>query len=308
MQNLNAAVLCHDNEGCSSLVPDYLASERRAFFVTHKGRVAACEMLTTHAHRLSVGQLSDIEAAVLQCWPRHQNRLQESYGAESPKTCLGTWRGHQQMTLLRAFPRERLSDAGRRRLAEMERKFDSVNVLYGPPRRETPLNREAVSTWNPERFLRAIIARQKRIPKSWRHWSDRDGNVGAVLREVVAKRPADFIHFLGQCDSTTPKAFIDEIDVGLMNLELDSELALEAAKQFHRLGPAWSQRTIRLLEKVKPGSCQREAFWLALGYARNGSGVTERQPAEEGKVGQRLHSLAINSTRGQAIGALCQML
>lgn len=308
MQRLSAAVLCHDDEACALLVADYLASGGNAFFVRHKGRLAACEMIKTHVCRLSDGQLSVIETAVLLCWPNHQNQRQESYGAESPKECLGNWRGYQQMELLRSFPSERLSDVGSRRLAELERKFDSVNVLYGPPRRETPLNKEAVSDWKPERFLRAIIARQKRVPKSWRHWSDRDGNVGAMLREVVAKRPAEFIHFLGQCDSTTPKAFIDEIDVGLMNLELDSELALEAAKQFHRMGPAWSQRTIRLLEKVKPGTCHREAFWLAVEYARYGSGVTERQPAEEGKAGGRLRSLAGNCARGQAIGALRQML
>ncbi|MDB6118189.1 MAG: hypothetical protein JWO08_1970 [Verrucomicrobiaceae bacterium] len=93
-----------------------------------------------------------------------------------------------------------------------------------------------------------------------------------------------------------------------MNLELDSALALEAAKHFYRLGPSWSWRTIRLLEKIKAGSCIREAFGLALEYARTGGGVTARDPAEEGKRGERLYAMAAESDRGRAIEALRQML
>ncbi len=308
MERLHAAVLCRDDDLCFDLAASFLASGGNALSVTFKGRLAACEMLKLHASRFSDRQLVAIEAAVMMCRPKGEHRKRENYGIDSPKTCLGNWRGYLQMKLLRAFPKGRLSDTGAKRLAEWERKFDSVQQLYGPARRETPLNKDAISKWKPERFLHGIIARQKRIAKSWRDSRDRDGKVGAVMSEVVAKRPADFIHYLSQCGSLTPKAFIDEIDNGLMNLELDSDLALEAAKQFHRLGSSWSWRTVRLLEKVKPGSCIREAFGLALEYARTGSGVSECHPAEEGKQGERLHGMAMDSDRGRAIELLRQLL
>jgi hypothetical protein len=177
--------------------------------------------------------------------------------------------------LLRAIPVGRLSDAGKRRLAEWERKFDSVNVLYGPPRRDTPIKKEAIVAWKPERFLQGIVSRQKRIPRSWRERTDHEGKVGSTLTEVVAKHPGEYIRYLSRCDISTPKVFLDAIDSGMMNLELDSELALEAARQFHRLGSDWSWRTVRMLEKVKPGIHLREAFSLALDYAINGQGVSE---------------------------------
>jgi hypothetical protein len=308
MQRLHAAVLCHDDEMCAPLAADYLAVHPRAFCVTFKGKVAACEMLKTHTSRFTEDQLMAIESAIMQSWPEHQNKRQENYGTDSPKSCLGNWRGHQQMRLLRAIPLERLSKAAKSRLEEWERKFDSVNALYGPPRRDTPIKKDAIAAWKPERFLRAIVSRRKRLPRSWRDQTDHEGKVGSILTEVVAKRPSEFIQFLSRCDTSTPKAFVNAIDSGLMNLELDSEFALEAAKQFHRLGPDWSWRTVRMLEKVKPGDHLLEAFRLALYYAKNGQGVSENRHADDGKQGERLHGMAINCTRGQAIGVLVQML
>jgi hypothetical protein len=308
MKKLHAAVLCNDDELCTPLAANYLAFHPTAFSVTYKGKLAACEMLKIHVSRLSDVQLAAIESAILQCWPKHQNKRQESYGTDSPKTCLGNWRGYQQMQLLRAIPKERLSNAARSRLEESERKFDSVNVLYGPPRRDTPIKKEAIVAWKPERFLQGIVSRQKRIPRSWRERTDHEGKVSSILTEVVAKRPSEFIRFLSFCDPSTPKAFLDAVDSGLMNLELDSELALEAARQFHRLGPSWSWRTVRMLEKVKPGVHLLEAFKLALDYAINGQGVSGERHAEDGKRGERLHGMAMNCSRGQAIGALRQML
>ncbi|MDB6118190.1 MAG: hypothetical protein JWO08_1971, partial [Verrucomicrobiaceae bacterium] len=189
LQRLHAAVLCSDDDLCADLASSYLASGGTALFVAFKDRLAACEILKIHANRFSAPQFAAIEAAVLKCWPQYENQRQDHYGIDSPKTCVGNWRGHQQMKLLRSFPKERLSKSGATRLAEWERKFDSVHQLYGPVRRETPLNKDAISTWKPERFLQGIIAHQKRIPKSWRHLSNRDGKVGAVMSEAVANAP-----------------------------------------------------------------------------------------------------------------------
>lgn len=308
MQRLHAGVLCHDDELCTPLAANYLAFHPSAFSVTYKDKLAACEMLKNHANRLTDDQLAAIEAAILQCWPIHQNKKQESYGTDSPKICLGNWRGHQQMQLLRAIPPGRLSKVGATRLAEWERKFDSVNVLYGPPRRDPPINKEAVAAWTPDRFLQGISSRLRRTPRSWREQTDHHGKIGSTLTEAVAKRPGEFIRFLSRCDISTPKAFLNAIDSGMMNLELDSELAMEAARQFHRLGSEWSWRTVRMLERVKPGIHLREAFSLALDYAMNGQGVSYDLRTEDGKKGERLHGMAINCSRGQAIGALRQML
>lgn len=308
MQRLHAAVFLNDDEICASLAANYLANGGDAFSVTYKGRLVACEIIKSHANRLNDSQIFAIEMAILKHWPRHQNQRIPHYGNDSPLECRGNWRGYQQMKLLRSFPVDRLSKTGAKRLAELERKFDSTKILYVPHRRETPVNKDAISLWEPKRFLRAITARQKRIPKSWRMMSNHEGKIGPMLREVVAKRPAEFIHYLHECGSDTPKEFIDEIADGLMNLEIDSALALTGAKNFHRLGPSWSWRTIRLLEKVKPGSCFREAFEIVLEYAKNGSGVAERPPAEDGKQGERLHGMARDCTRGHAIGTMCQML
>jgi len=308
MQRLHAAVLRHDDELCTPIAADYLASHRSAFSVTHKGKLAACEILKIHASRFTNNQLAVIELAIMQCWPKHQNKRQESYGADPPKACLGNWRGATQMELLRAIPVERLSIAAKSRLDEWERKFDSVNVLYGPPRKETPIKKEAVVAWMPERFLQGILSRQNRIPTYRRNRRDHDEKIGSILTEAVAIRPDEFIRFLSRCDSSTPNAFIDAIDSGLMNLELSSELAIETARQFHRLGETWSSRTIRMLEKVKPGVHLLEAFRLALNCAMNGRGVSGTGQAEEGKRGIHLRGLAINCPRGQAIGSLRQML
>lgn len=308
LQKLHAAALCYDGDLCAELASSYLAHGGTALSVMYKDRLAACEMLKIHASRFSDQQFAAIESVALDCRPEREQQKQEVHAINSPKTCLGNWRGYRQMEVLRAFPRERLSAAGARRLDEWERKFDSVQRLYGPARRDTPFNKEAISAWRPERFLQGIVARLEHLPQSW-HTSERHGGkVGSIMSEVVAKRPAEFIHYLAECDSHTPDAFIEGIDSGLMNLDLDPGLALEAAKHFHRLGSQWSWRFFRLLEKVKAGDCILEAFNLALEHARTGSGVTQHQAMEEGKQGERLYKMASTSDRGRAIEVLRQML
>lgn len=306
---LYAAVLCHDDDACATLVAEYLAAGGDAFSVRFKNQRAACRLLKNHSSRLSAEQLFAIEATVLNSQPKYELKKQESYGSNSPTECIGNWRGYQQMELLRSFSVERLSSTGARRLAEWERKFDSLRVLYGPTKEEKAFNEKAFENWKPNRFLHAIKARLKRTPKSLHPWSSCNGNIGSVLRKAASQRPSEFIQFLGQCDADTPKAFLDEIDSGFMNLELDSELALDAAKSFKRLGCEWAGRSVSMLGKIKPGNYVREAFKLAFDFAINGKGVQEeRQPAEEGKRGERLRSMALNCVRGQAIGALRQML
>lgn len=212
------------------------------------------------------------------------------------------------MHLLRAFPSERLPLSGKKRLEELERKFNSVNVFFGPSRRETVVNKDVIATWTPKRFLHAIIAQQRRTSKSWHIHYDLDIPIASILREAAAKRPAEFIDFLSQCDSETPKSFLDAIDTAFMNLEIDSELASKAAKEFHRFGPRWSQETISFLKKIKTGPGFLDAFWLALDYARNGDGVKKWFRAEDGKRAHHLQMMAAGCARGQAISALCQML
>lgn len=308
MRTLYAIVLCQDHPACAPLVASHLTTGGAAFEAYYKRGPAAFEMIKVHASRLSDDHLSAIAAAVLQYWPKHQNEKREGYGREASMTCLGNWRGRQQMLLLRAFPTTRLTDVGRKRLAELERKFDSVKALFGPRRKETQVNKEVVSTWAPGRFLQAIDARQNRPLMDWRGPRDRDHNIASVLSEAAAKRPAEFIDFLSQCDLATPNSFLDAIDTALMNLEMDSELALKAAKEFHRLGTQWSWPTLRLLQKVRPGPGFHEAFSLALDYARNGEGVKNKSRPEEGKRGQHLHMLGQSCARGQAIDALGRML
>ncbi len=303
MQRLHAAVLCRNDEICASLAATYLSQGKKAFVITFKGKLAACEMLKIHGDHISDGQLYAIESAILCFWPKHQNQRREDYSHVSSKMCCGNWRGYQQMTLLRAFPQPRLSHKGARRLAEWERKFP-----YGFARKEMPFNKKALFSWSPKRFLFAFIVHQKRIPQSRRTWDQHQWQMDSVMREVVANRPADFIHFLSQCDSTTPNEFIAEIDSGLMNLDLDSDIALEAAKHFNRLGQEWSRRSIRLLERVKPGMYFQEAFRLTYQFFKDGKGVTDRGAAEDGKRGEQLRGMATDSIRGQAIRAMCQML
>lgn len=309
MRRLHAAVLCEDEDDCAPLVAEFLTSDDNAFGITSGGKLAACTMIKKHAHRLPPTATTAIQSRILDCWPDYEKQKREYHDPNAPKTCLGNWRGYRQMVLLRAFPAELLLPTARQRLEQWERKFSSVETLWGPAYRDTPLNKEAVIGWQPARFLEGIKARRKRRRKiGWQDRDERDGKIGSLLTEAVSKRPDEFVRALHQCGDATPPAYISAIADGLSNLSLDSQVSFDAAQQFHRLGSQWDWSAVRLLQKIEAAAVIPDGFKLALELAQSGALPNEQHNREDGKRGDQLEAMASECVRGEAIEALAQFL
>lgn len=305
LRSLHSATLCANLPGNIPLAADYLRRDPNALSTFYQGKFLMCLLLEKYGTQFHPSDLEAIEVSILDCWPKHQNNSNHDFRAEPNKICFGNNRGYTQMTLLRSFPPKHLSVRARRRLEEWERKFDSTHILYPHPRKTSLVNQNALAQWHPALFFKAVATHQQRYSRSLNGRPSDGGLISYVLRGEVAKRPAEFIRFLRECDDTIPQGLLSEIDGGLMNIELGSELALEAAQHFHRLG---SSRALSFLKQVKEGHLIHEAFRLALHYFQYGEGVTRSSSSEPGKKGQSLNSMAINSVRGNAIGVLRQML
>lgn len=307
LRRLNAAVLCQDQDESATLATDFLVHDDQAFETTLGGRLAACDMIAKHTRRLSLEQCFAIQHRILAYWPPEENEKRQNYNLHEPKECLGNWKGYRQKVLLAAFPPSALQPASLKRLEEWNRKFASVERLSRPQRQHHPINKDKVIQWSPARFLSAIVVCRKRAPvSSWRGRDEPDGKISSILTEAVAKRPEEFISFLSQCDQDTPPAFIESI--WLSNLTLEPAMALEAARQFRRLGARHSRSAVWMLGKIKEESWIRQAFPDALYFAMHGDLPVEHSKPEEGKRGDHLDSMAFNSVRGSAIETLAQYL
>jgi hypothetical protein len=307
MRRLYVAVLGAGGAECLSITADFLKREKGSFLVKYRGKPAACLLLERHGIQMELDDLATIESAILMAWPDYENRGSYDKKVQPNKMCLGNFRGNLQMELLRSFPSEHLSKYGRKRLAELERKFDSA-IFFKPVKRVAPVNLDVLSQWGPARFYKAYTCHQRRRSKT-PSWKERNNfPVSKALSEVVQKQPAEFIRFLKVCDSATPTSFIEDIAEALTNTDLDSEIALEAASHYHRLEVGGSWRSLDLLKKVKKEGLTQEYIQLVLHYLRHGEDLTEEDFSKPGEKAERFSEAAMNSMRGRAIDLLCQML
>ncbi|MGL5963004.1 MAG: hypothetical protein ACRCZ2_01185 [Fusobacteriaceae bacterium] len=91
-------------------------------------------------------------------------------------------------------------------------------------------------------------------------------------------------------------------------MELESSLALRAAAVLRQNGMGMTQEYLHLLAKLPASDLLESTFEDLLAYLTEGPSPDLSNFDESGKRGEKLHSAAINSTRGQAIGVLAKWI
>jgi hypothetical protein len=173
-------------------------------------------------------QLGALERFVLESTGRIERLHGGTYDLEQ--------RGMDQLLLLQCFPRERLTDSGRRRLAELERKFPGVVAVYHP--RATiasfvgpPIGGDATARISDSGWLGAMA----KYATGVEHASHRRGGareLARVLKDRVTQEPERF-HSLalrapGNLDEAYAEAFLD----GLLEAGAPPERLFDLVRRF----------------------------------------------------------------------------
>jgi hypothetical protein len=222
------------------------------------------------------------------------------------------WRGVDQLHLLRALPRERLSSAGRARLRELERKFPHEGTIDSPSTMRggfvgPPIPTDACARMSDVAWLGAMA----KYAGGVEHAEFLRGGateLARVLEALVQADPARFAQLAARVpddvDDDYANAFVD----GLAKSGCPPEWVYAAVRRFASPArPGVHRRAAWALGKVvdRRGELPADLLDLLEGWIRGASredeAFYEAQP-------QDLHHAAINTDRGVALRVLMHAL
>jgi hypothetical protein len=260
------------------------------------------ELVVAIAPSLSDEQIEALEAIFMQLRPDWESRPG----------------GYSSFTLLSALPKDRLSEAGRRRLGELERQFDQQQPA--PPmgvrieRIGPPIPEQAAQRMNDEQWLRAI-AKHAGERTDWNSFTGGAEEMAHVLEQETTTDPARFVALGMQLNTTSHPAYLDAILHGLrQTTEIDPSLVFDFVRHVASLGRPDHDRwlpnalTGRLAEEIPD-----DVIGLILDRALHSPDPADETWQRDGCGGQRIYggdpfSHGINSARGAAVLTLGDLL
>ena len=223
-------------------------------------------------------------------------------------------RGYTELGLLNAIYPTRRSVRVARRLAELRRKFNIADVAspqgvtggFVPP----PISEDRARRMSDRHWLAAM----KRYGVS-ESTACRDGEMvgdawtqAQVLESLTKEDPQRFARLLLRITEGIAEAYPSAILSGLAESPIDDELLLEVCRHVRALGGSDASRwLVRLIEQHAPGRLDSELVSMVASVA-----VSDPDPAsgppDEPWNGGSIDSAALNSTRGAAALAICNLL
>jgi hypothetical protein len=260
------------------------------------------ELVVAVAPSLSDEQIEALEAMFMDLRPEWESRPG----------------GYSSFTLLSALPKDRLSDAGRRRLGELQRHFDQKQPAppmgiqvgtIGPP-----IPQQAAQRMNDEQWLGAI-AKHAGERTDWNSFTGGAQEMARVLEQETINDPARFVVLGMQLNVTSHPAYLDAILHGLrQTAEIDPSLVFDFMRHVASLGRPDHDRwlpnalTGRLAEEVPD-----DVIGLILDRALHSPDPADEAWQREGWGGEKIYrgdpfSHGINSARGSAALTLGDLL
>ena len=231
------------------------------------------------------------------------------------------FRGKAEFTLLSGMDTSRLSEQGRRRLRELQRKFERKcpeapkGLISGFV--QPPISREIAAKMTDQQWLRAV---EKYGPTYVRHRTLEDGLKGGpeelahILGELTKKDPERFARLLLQIPDSSFIGYFNSILRGLTGSELSNELFHKVCLRCHSLaGHPCGKDISYLVKSFSKSSVSVKIFDIIIWYATEdenpmrGEWVVSRQTNN----GDRCHDLdmnGINTVRGSAAIAIASLL
>lgn len=226
--------------------------------------------------------------------------------------------GYSSFTLLSALPKDRLSEAGRRRLDELQRQFDQEQPAppmgiqvgtIGPP-----IPQQAAQRMNDEQWLGAI-SKHAGERTDWNSSTGGAQEMARVLEQETITDPARFVALGMQLNATSHPAYLDAILHGLrQTTEIDPSLVFDFVRHVASLGRADHDRwlpnalTGRLAEEIPD-----DVIGLILDRALHSPDPADETWQRDGWDGETIYggkpfSHGINSARGSAALTLGDLL
>ncbi|HVF05243.1 MAG TPA: hypothetical protein VNA20_10405 [Frankiaceae bacterium] len=223
-------------------------------------------------------------------------------------------RGYTELGLLNALDPERRSDRVSQRLAELRRKFNFEDV--SPPQGVTggfvppPIPEDRARRMSDRNWLAAMTRYGVSERTTWR-----DGEMvgdawtqAQVLESLTKEDPQRFARLLLRITEGIAEAYPSAILRGLAESPLDHDLLLEVCRHVRALGGSDASRwLVRLIEKHAPGPLDDELIGMVASVAVSDPDPAPRA-ADEPWNGGSIDSAALNSTRGAAALAICNVL
>ena len=226
--------------------------------------------------------------------------------------------GYSSFTLLSALPEDRLSEAGRRRLGELQRRFDQKQPAppmgiqvdtIGPP-----IPQQAAQRMNDEQWLGAI-AKHAGERTDWNSFTGGAQEMARVLEQETINYPARFVALGRQLNVTSHPAYLDAILHGLrQTTEITPSLVFDFIRHVASLGRPDHDRwlpdalTGRLAEDIPD-----DVIGLILDRALHSPDPADEGWQREDWGGEKIYSgdplsHGINSARGSAALTLGDLL
>jgi hypothetical protein len=261
----------------------------------------------------SEGNVRRLETAILD--------FRDAWEQAHPKS-----RGHQQLLYLTAFDPARLSESGRKRLQELQRKFPSVR--HEPPSGikggfvPAPISTDAMEKMSDKQWVRAM-SKYSGVQHGFNARGDFVGGehqISIHLQNYAQKFPARFIALSSRMTNELSPAYFEQICHGVaaaLNANGQAVTAEEAAlliRRLHELPGRPSGRAIaRLVQTAPQLDWPDDIFDISAWYA-----TEDPDPASDTALassvsadrddGMDLHHRGLNSARGAAAEAIGGLL
>jgi hypothetical protein len=246
------------------------------------------------------------------------------------------YRKYPQFVLLDAIASNRISNKALRRLQELRRKYEGMNmgitknnesIKIEPPTSieaylvPSPISQEAAEKMTDEQWLAAI--EKYDYPDGGTRFEKTGeliggaGQLSQVLENQVKKHPERFVKLADRIpDSANPAYFNNGILRGLAetDLEVDAHSLSRAIHRCHNLPNKPCGRSISWLVEKRPNlSWSNSILNILTCYAVNDPDPQQelwRTEVQGGGTyyGGDIHSAGINSTRGSAVGAIAKLI
>lgn len=258
-------------------------------------RWEARRLVESASQSCSSERFAALESVILYWWPAYF----------TPATALQR-SGWAELELLSALSQDRLSEAGRRRLAELQRKFprwepnEPEGISGGFV--QSPIRRESAERMSNADWLRAM---EKYVSRD--HRTFRDGGVfggtdelANMMGMVAKKDPLRFLKLALHFPSSTPASYTDHV-IRSVAPEVDQLELLPLLKKFRADHPADSGRAVVSAIDSCSGELGDEIFEALLLLADDVDPSKEFARVETTSgyfFGGDFESAGINSTRG----------
>jgi len=264
-----------------------------------------------------------IRVIVLHCSADSRARLEKTILEYSPafeRTPDGyKFAGHARFTLLSAIPGELRSTNANARYEELERKFGKPDAA---PRGITvstvgsPIESKAADKMTDEQWLRAMV-KYRSEHRDFRRVDDAlKGGAIELARQMqtyVEKEPERFARLALRFPADTNYAYFDHVLYGLKKAAIPSELTLEVCRKAYtncreKCGGAIAQ-LLGTIEDPLPDDAVAMLDWLA---TQHPDPIKEHWQIEASGgtkyYGGRIYDNGINTARGQAVGAIGDLI